>query len=440
MKRPLARAFSAAVATVLISSGLLVGAAATSARADVTPPEEKDLLQCILTLDLANCLSGGSALTGTGVVGDPLTLAKPVFGLLPANLLGLVTTDVTWLCNGVPIPGVGNVTQYVPTQAQEGCQLAARTVSSLLGFLPLTLLTDLIPIVGEDEEPELPASLAVVLTANPLLTGTGAIGAPLTLAKPVFGQLPANLLGLVTTDVTWLCDGVPIPGVGNVTQFVPDEVHAGCEIVAKTVSTLLSLLPLELLTNVIPVDEEDPEEGQLTASVAPLISGAKKVGGLLSIDPGTWLGGLGGIVTPAFSYQWYNTSGSIPGATAREYVPRLADAGRPLAATVTATLLPFLPGLGITNVVKVAKAKSKTKLSKASDRLIKFRVKPGAAHPTGKVRLMKGRKTLKVYKLRAADNGQRTVRLPKSAKGRIRAVYLGNAALKRSKSRVLRLG
>jgi len=338
MKRPLARAFSAAVATVLISSGLLVGAAATSARADVTPPEEKDLLECILTLDLAKCLSGDSALTGTGVVGDPLTLLQPVFGLLPANLLGLVTTDVTWLCNGVPIPGVGNVTQFVPTEAQEGCQVAARTVSSLLGFLPLTLLTDLIPIVGE-EEPE-------------------------------------------------------------------------------------------------------PEEGQLTASVAPLISGAKVVGGLLSINPGTWLGGLSGIVAPAFSYQWYNTSGPIPGATAGEYVPRLADAGRPLAATVTATLLPFLPGLGITNVVKVAKAQSKTKLSKAGDRLVKFRVKPSAAHPTGKVRLMKGKKTLKVYKLRAADNGQRTVRLPKLGKGvhKIRAVYLGNAALKRSKSRVLRLG
>jgi hypothetical protein len=27
-------------------------------------------------------------LTGTGVVGDPLALAEPVFGLLPDNLLG----------------------------------------------------------------------------------------------------------------------------------------------------------------------------------------------------------------------------------------------------------------------------------------------------------------------------------------------------------------
>jgi hypothetical protein len=147
-------------------------------------------------------------------------------------------------------------------------------------------------------------------------------------------------------------------------------------------------------------------------------------------------------VTPDFSYQWYNTSGAIPGATAREYVPRLADAGKPLAATVTATLLPFLPGLGVTNVVKVAKAQSKTKLSKAGDRLVRFRVKPGAAHPTGKVRLMMGKKTLKTYKLKEADNGRRTVRLPRLGKGvhRIRAVYLGNAALKRSTSNVLRVG
>ncbi len=435
MKRPLARAFSAAVVTVLISAGLLAGAT-TSARADSHPPEEKDVLSCVLSLDLANCLTGDSDLLGTGAVGSPLSVVEPVFGFLPANLLGLISTDITWLCSGTEIPGTEGLTELVPTEALEGCEVAVQTVTTLLGFLPLTLVTDLIGITGDGEDPDLPASLASVLTSNPVLSGSGNIGAPLTLAKPVFDLVPALQL-LLDTDVTWLCDGVPIPGVGNVTQYVPTEVQAGCAIAVETVTTLLNLLPLDLLTNIINLDDE---QGQLTASEAPSISGAKKVGGLLAIDPGTWLGGVLAVL-PGFDYQWYNTSGAIPGATSREYVPRLSDAGKPLAATVTATLTGFLDGLGITNVVRVAKAGSKTKLSKAGGRLVSFRVTPGAAHPTGKVRLMKGKKALKTYKLKAADNGRRTVRLPKLGKGthKIRAVYLGSSALKRSTSKVLRL-
>ena len=435
-KRSLTRAFSAAVATVLISSGLLVGAAAT-ANAEPTPPEDKDLIGCVLGLKLAECLTGDSDLLGSGLVGEPLTLVEPVFGLLPGNLLGLLDTDITWLCDGIEIPGTEGLTELVPTEALEGCEVAVQTVTTLLGFLPLTLVTDLIGITGDGEDPELPASLASVLTSNPVLSGSGDIGDPLTLAKPVFDLVPA-LQSLLDTDVTWLCDGVPIPGVGNVTQFVPTEAEAGCAIAVETVTTLLDLLPLDLLTNIINVDEEAPE--RLLAQVLPKISGAKQVGGILSIDPGTWLGGTD-LVTPLFEYQWYNAAGPIPGATAREYVPRLADAGKPLAATVTATLTGFLEGLGITNKVKVGKVGSKTKLRKVDGRLVAFKVSPGAAHPTGKVSLMKGGQLLKAYKLRAADNGKRTVRLPKLGKGvhKIRAIYQGNKALKRSKSKSIRI-
>ncbi len=438
-KRSLMRAFSAAVATVLISSGLLVGAAAT-ANAEPTPPENKDLIGCLLELKLAECLTGDSDLLGTGVVGEPLTLVEPLFELLPVNLLGLLSTDITWLCDGVEIPGTEGLTELVPTEAMEGCEVAVQTVTTLLGFIPLTLVTDLIGITGGDEEPELPATLQEVLTENPVLSGSGDIGDPLTLTKPVFGLLEPALQLLLDTDITWLCDDVPIPGADGL-QFVPTEVQAGCEMTVKVVTTLLDLLPLELLTNIINVDEEpDPVEEQLTASVLPKISGANKVGGILSIDPGKWLGGTD-LVTPLFDYQWYNASGPIPGAVGAQYVPKLADAGRPLAATVTAKLTGFLQGLGITNVVKVAKAKSKTRLSKAGGKLVALKVGPGAAHPTGKVKLMKGAKLLKVYKLRAADNGKRIVRLPKLKKGvhKIRAVYKGNKALKGSKSKVLRL-
>ena len=438
-RRPLTRAFSAAVATVLISSGLLVGAAAT-AQAEPEPPQDKDLLECVLSLELANCLTGDSELLGTGVVGQPLELVQPVFGFLPANLLGLVETDITWLCDGVEIPGTEGLTELVPTEALVGCQVAVQTVTTLLGFLPLTLVTDLIGITGEgEEEPDLPGSLLEVLTSPPTLSGSGDIGDPLTLTGPVFDLVPA-LLGLLGTDITWLCDGVEIPGTEGLTQFTPTDLQAGCEIAVKTVSTLLSLLPLELLTNVIPVDEEDPEDPPLTAQVSPTIAGAKRVGGVLDINPGTWLGGLE-LVEPLFEYQWYTTKGAIPGADTKQYVPKLADAGGYLAATVTAVLPGFLDGLGITNVVKVAKLGSKTKLRKAGPRVVALRVIPGVARPTGKVRLMTGTRVLRTVRLQAADNGRRTVKLPMLAKGthRVRAVYQGSKSLKKSRSQVLRL-
>lgn len=432
MKRSLARACGAAIATLLVSSGLLVGAATSSVRAE--EPAQKDVLDCVLSLDLANCLTGDSDLLGSGAVGSPLTLVEPVFGLLPGNLLGLLSTDVTWLCDGVPIPGTDGLTELIPTEAMEGCEVAAQTVTTLLGFLPLTLVTDLVGITGDGEDPDLPASLLSVLTGNPLLTGSGTVGAPLSLATPVFGGLAPALQGLLGTDITWLCDGVPIPGVGSVTQFVPAPAQAGCEIAVKTVTSLLDLLPLELLTNGVDVTEEP--QSALSAGVAPRIA---KVGGLLSIDPGTWLGGVS-IVEPLFAYQWYNTAGAIPGATSREYVPTLADAGEPVAATVTATLTGFLDGLGITNVVRVPKAASTTRLSKAGARMVSFRVTPGAARPTGKVRLMENGKQLRTVRLRTADDGRRTVRLPRLGPGahRIRAVYLGNTSLKRSSSKALR--
>lgn len=340
-KRSMARALSAAVATIVVSSGLLLGATATSARAEPTAPSPKGPLECLTSLDLAECLTVDSVLTGTGVAGDPLTVAEPVFGLLSTVQQAAVTTDVTWLCDGTEIPGVGNVLQYMPTDADVGCEITVETVSSLLGFLPLTLVTNLVTIIGDDEEPPLPGSLSEVLTTGPLLQGTGAIGQPLTLVDPVFGLLPANLIGIVDTDATWLCNGVPIPGVGDVTHFVPTAAQAGCPLVVRTVSTLLSLLPLNLETN----------------------------------------------------------------------------------------------------EVHVAKARSTTKLTKLRGKKVKVRVGPAAAHPTGKVRLKERRKTLKTVTLRTADNGKRIIRLPKLRRGthKIRAVYLGNKALKRSTSSRIRV-
>ena len=419
-KRSLTRAFSAAVITTVVSSGLLVGATTTAEAAPAAPAPaaaEEQLADGAL-LDF---LTESPALLGTGALGEPLNVVQPVFGLLSPILQGLVTTDVTWLCNGEAIPGVGNVLEFVPTEAQAGCQLAAQTVSTLLGLLPLTLITDIINIPGG-------VIGAPQATTPAQITGTPKVGQTLSITDPVWDT------DGVTNTYAWVRNGTAISGATAKTYKVTAQ-DAGKQIAAKVTGTKEGKTGTSV-SNALTISNEAVQ--QLVATVAPSISGAEKVGGLLQISPGTW---LGGVVTPLFSYQWYNTAGAIPGATSREYVPTLADAGKPLAATVTATLTGYLSGLGVTNVVTVAKAGSKTRLRKVQGRLVSFRVTPAAAHPTGKVRLMKGKKALKTYKLRAADNGKRTVRLPKLRKGthKIRAVYLGNKALTRSRSKTIRV-
>jgi large repetitive protein len=340
-KRSLVRALSAAVITAVVASGLVLGAE-TGARAEPGAPQQQGLLACTaLPLDLENCLTVDPVLTGTGVVGDPLTVAEPVFGLLSTLLQPLVITENNWLCDGVKIADVDDVTEFVPTTGQIGCDISVETVSTLAGFLPLHAFTNLVTILQEDQEPELPGSLSEVLTAGPMLQGTGAIGQPLTLVEPVFGGLPVNLLGLVDTDSTWLCDGVPIPGAGDVTRFVPTQAQAGCVLLVRTVTTLLDLLPLQ--------QETDP--------------------------------------------------------------------------------------------VQVSKIRSTTKLKKVRGKKVKVKVGPAAAHPTGKVRLKERKKTIKTIRLRTKHHGKRIVRLPKLRKGvhKIRAVYFGNKALTRSKSKRIRI-
>lgn len=289
--------------------------------------------------------------------------------------------------------------------------------------------------------------LGELLTAGPKLLGGGGVGSPLTLVAPVFGLLDPVTALLVDTDVTWLCDGEAIPGVGNVLTFVPTEAQAGCQIAARTVSTVLGLLPLSLVTNLVSVltgdGGGDGTEPQLTATAGPRITGTGRVGGLLQVEPGSWAGGPGDpgdAVTPAFSYQWYNASGPIPGATGRQYAPRPGDAGRPVAALVTATLEGFLDGVAVTDVAPVARVGSRTRLARAG-RLLKVVVAPKGAAPTGKVRLVSGGKTLRTFRLRAADGGGRLVRLPRLRKGvhRVTAVYAGSSSLQRSRSQPLRV-
>ncbi len=68
----------------------------------------------------------------------------------------------------------------------------------------------------------------------------------------------------------------------------------------------------------------------LDPAPVPKVTGAAKVGSVLTATPGTW-----GPSTVTLSYQWYRGTTAIPGATKSTYTLQAADAGSAVKAVVT---------------------------------------------------------------------------------------------------------
>ena len=146
---------------------------------------------------------------------------------------------------------------------------------------------------------------------KPLISGIGGVGETLTLSLPQW-----NLPG-VTNDVQWLSGGSPIPGATG-TSFVPTLEQAGSAVQAEVTGRLLGLLPVEYVTNAIPIPlpgggggggggAEDPT---LEVLQDPSITGIPGVGSLLQILNPIW--SLPGVTT---TYQWFVDNVPVPGAT-----------------------------------------------------------------------------------------------------------------------------
>ena len=68
-------------------------------------------------------------------------------------------------------------------------------------------------------------------------------------------------------------------------------------------------------------------------TAAPVITGTADLGETLTVSTGTW----SGFPTPTYTYQWYNGTSPISGATSSTYVPVVDDVGDILRCGVTAT-------------------------------------------------------------------------------------------------------
>jgi surface antigen len=243
------------------------------------------------------------SVVGTPKVDTPLS-AKPGTW----NLTG-ATFRYQWLANGVAITGA-TATTYTPSATKLAATLSVKVTASKSGYKSAS-------IVSPATAPTAPGTLAPATT--PTVTGFAKVGGVLTVTGGSW--TPAA----TTTTISWLADGVPIPGATQPTLTLgPAQLNH--KITAVVTGRRAGYTDgVVTSTATAPVAPE-----KLSVTREPTLSGSPHVGQGLVVTPG--LVGPAGVVA---SYQWMRDGVAIPGAVSQGYVPAVADLGMRLSVQVT---------------------------------------------------------------------------------------------------------
>jgi hypothetical protein len=417
----LTRSVGVLVATTAAAGGLTLVASPSQAVAPGSTPSiaHRGLLD--LPLPTPDQLP---QLSGSPVVGEVLTVTEPLWNVLP----GALDSDITWLCNGSPIPGTQGLWTYVPTEAQAGCQVSAKVVTTALGFLPLEMITNTLTIAGIVDTAVTPEGAPTIKADQ----GTPKVGTTLTVSVP-----PSWKQEGVTTSYQWLRAGEPITGQTATTyKLVSADLDKAISVTATGTKANMTdgVTTSNQLTAVLG-DAPSP-------TVQPTIQGTPGVGSTLTANPGTW--GTG--ETPTYAYQWRRDDAAIAGATTSTYHVTAADVGRTLTVTVTATRTGYRPGTFRAAGVAVGKltsslaaTASKKTLKQGQKATMKLVLSvPGLAGASGPVTIYDGAKVLKQGSL---HDGAATVQLGKLKPGvhRLKAVFTGTDSVAGSTSKVVKV-
>jgi hypothetical protein len=306
----LKRAMGAVIASSIVVAGVGAGLAG-SAEARPAHHEQSGLIDLplleLIPLELP-------VLSGLGDIGSLLTVTEPIW-----NLPG-VTTDIVWLRDGVPIPGTEGLWSYLPTSEDGGHEIAAQITGTLLGVLPVTLITNALGISLPGEEATTPTA-----TTAPKITGEAKVGKTLTGSAPVWDK------AVDSTTYQWLRAGTAIAGATTLSYVVAPE-DVGKAITLKATGTKAGATPgtasSAAVTGLL---------GDAPTATAPAVTGTPKVGETLSVGAPVW--SVTGVTT---AYEWQRNGTTV--ATGQTYVVGATDVGTALTAKATGTKTGYSPG------------------------------------------------------------------------------------------------
>lgn len=270
----------------------------------------------------------GPAVTGDPHVGQVLTASTGAW-----DAAGL-TYATQWLRDDTAISGA-TAASYALVPADAGHRLAVRVTATREGYAA--------GVASSASLEALPGP-AASLTSAPTLAGDPLVGATLTVTT---GTWDASGLWF---GYQWLRDGAAIPGASTA-SYVLDAADLGHQVSARVVAGRPGYLEAVTTTSAV--------TGLLgRGAVATTAPGATTPGGptgvedTLTAQPGTWdLPGL------AFTYQWLRSTPSglvaIDGASARSYVPSVAELGQALVVRVGATRAGYADGEALSAPVVV---------------------------------------------------------------------------------------
>ena len=271
-----------------------------------------------------------------------------------------------------------------------------------------------------------------VATTPVSISGSGAVGTPLTLNPPTW-NMPD---GTVTTTYQWYRGTSAIAGQTGITYDVVNA-DVGKAITVKATGTRPGYKTGTSTSNAI--------TGALGPAIAPTeppsFTGVMQARETLTADPGSWPG------SPSFTYQWFVNNVAVATETDDTYVVRARDAGLPVKVRVTATTAGYGPGTAYSASKTVARLASTTTaslqkktISRRGRGVITVTVSvKDLGSPLGDIQVKEGAKQLARVRLGNDAGGTVTIRLKRLLSGRHRLVvtYLGSIATKSSRDRVV---
>ena len=287
-------------------AALALAAALTASSSAVAPRALAEDLGPEGAVTAASIVAGTVAIGGTAASGQTVTAGTA--GWSPPE----TTFSYAWSVDGTPVGS------DAPTLLIDPAWVGGSLTVTVTGTAPDTTVAT----ATSD-----PVQVAVGQFATaPVPT----VGGPVRVGRTLTAD-PGTWSPAAAFTYQWRSNGAAITGATG-PRFTPTWAYQGARLSVAVTGRAPGYSPVTRTSVGAVVGA-----GVFSAAPVPTISGARRVGAILTAQPGVWT------PTAAFTYRWLRNGVLIPGATARTYQPTLADHTKLLRVRVTATRAGFAP-------------------------------------------------------------------------------------------------